>query len=57
MVGHLGVLDDRGAPRMVHGEEAAPGLHFVGYVSRPGQIGYMGVEARRAAKGIAGQMR
>jgi len=57
MVGHLGVLDDRGAPRMVHGEEAAPGLRFVGYVSRRGQIGYMGVEARRAAKGIAGQAR
>jgi cation diffusion facilitator CzcD-associated flavoprotein CzcO len=56
MVGHLGVLDERGIPRTVRGEEAAPGLRFVGYVSRPGQIGYMGVEARRAAKGIARQV-
>jgi cation diffusion facilitator CzcD-associated flavoprotein CzcO len=53
MVGHLGVLDDRGVPRVVGGHEAAPGVRFVGYVPRPGQIGAMGAEARRAARGIA----
>jgi cation diffusion facilitator CzcD-associated flavoprotein CzcO len=53
MVGHLGVLDERGAPRALRGEEAAPGLRFVGYVPRPGQIGSMGGEAKRAAKAVA----
>ena len=55
MVGHLGVLDERGEPRVRHGDEAAPGLRFVGYVPRPAMLGYMGGEARRAAKAIAGQ--
>ena len=49
-VGHLGVLDERGVPR---GGEPAPGLHFVGYVPRPAHVGYMGQEAKRAAKAIA----
>jgi cation diffusion facilitator CzcD-associated flavoprotein CzcO len=53
LVGHLGVLDGRGVPRAVRGEEAAPGLRFIGYVPRPGQIGYVGGEAKRAAKAIA----
>jgi cation diffusion facilitator CzcD-associated flavoprotein CzcO len=53
IVGHLGVLDERGVPRTVGGEEAAPGLRFIGYVPRPGQIGYIGREGKRAAKAIA----
>jgi putative flavoprotein involved in K+ transport len=52
MVGHLGVLDERGVPRATEGE-AAPGLRFVGYVPRPAHVGYMGGEARRAAKAMA----
>ena len=56
MVGHLHVLDELGAPRVLRGEEATRGLHFVGYVPRPAQIGYMGREAKRAAKAIARQM-
>jgi cation diffusion facilitator CzcD-associated flavoprotein CzcO len=57
IVGHLGVLDERGVPRAVGGEEAAPGLRFVGYVPRPGQIAYMGREGKRVAKSIGQQMR
>jgi cation diffusion facilitator CzcD-associated flavoprotein CzcO len=53
MVGHLGVLDERGKPR-VPVAEAAPGLRFIGYIPRPGQIGRMGQEAAAAADGIAG---
>lgn len=49
-VGHLDVLDARGLPRE---GEPLPGLHFVGYVPRPAHVGYMGQEARRAAKAIA----
>ena len=54
MVGHLGVLDERGVPRVV-AEEAAPGLRFIGYRPRPAHIGYRGAEARRAALDIAGR--
>jgi cation diffusion facilitator CzcD-associated flavoprotein CzcO len=52
LVGHLGVLDQLGRPRAVGGREAAPGLRFLGFVPRPGQIGCMGGEARRAAREI-----
>jgi cation diffusion facilitator CzcD-associated flavoprotein CzcO len=51
MVGHLGVLDERGRPRVTE-TEAAPGLRFIGYVPRPAQLGYMGGEAKRAAREI-----
>jgi cation diffusion facilitator CzcD-associated flavoprotein CzcO len=52
LVGHLGVLDDHGSPRVVDGE-ALPGLRFVGYRPRPAQLRYGGREAARAAKAIA----
>jgi hypothetical protein len=52
VVGHLGVLDERGVPRIADAE-AAPGLRFIGYRPRPAHIGYMGAEARRAALDIA----
>jgi putative flavoprotein involved in K+ transport len=57
LVGHLGVLDDRGAPRAVGGRATAPGLRFIGFVPVPGQIRYVGVEAKRAARAIARQTR
>ena len=53
MVGHLGLLDDRGVPRVREGREAAPGLRFVGYRPLPGHIGHMGAEAKSAARAIA----
>ncbi len=53
LVGHLDVLDERGMPRVAGGDEAAPGLRFVGFVPGPAQIRVMGAEARRAVKGIA----
>jgi cation diffusion facilitator CzcD-associated flavoprotein CzcO len=56
MVGHLGVLDDHGAPLVTVGE-AAPGLRFVGYIPRPAQLGLMGREAKKAARGIAARRR
>jgi putative flavoprotein involved in K+ transport len=57
MVGHLGVLDERGTPRVHEGREAAPGLRFVGFRPRPALLGYLGGEARTAATGILGAMR
>jgi len=56
MVGHLGVLDETGAP-IATVREAAPGLRFVGYIPRPAQLGLMGREAKEAARGIAAQRR
>jgi putative flavoprotein involved in K+ transport len=53
LAGHLGVLDERGLPRIHGGDAAAPGLRFIGYQPRPAQIRHMGREAKRAAKAIA----
>jgi hypothetical protein len=52
LVGHLGVLDERGVPIVHGGPAAVPGLRFVGYQPRPARIGYLGAEATRAAKQI-----
>jgi len=56
VVGHLDVLDERGLPRALAGEAAAPGLRFIGYVPRPAQLGFIGGEATRAAKAIAREL-
>jgi hypothetical protein len=57
LVGHLGVLDERGTPLVHQGEAAADGLRFVGYLPRPAMLGYLGGEARVAARGIARERR
>jgi hypothetical protein len=56
LVGHLDVLDERGVPRAVLGEPAAPGLRFIGYLPLPAHLGRMGGEARRAAKAIVTEL-
>jgi cation diffusion facilitator CzcD-associated flavoprotein CzcO len=53
VVGHLGVLDERGLPVDGEGREVLPGLRFLGYVYRPGIAGYVGRLARAAARQIA----
>jgi cation diffusion facilitator CzcD-associated flavoprotein CzcO len=57
LIGHLEVLDESGKPAAVGTEPAAPGLRFVGYVPRPGGLGYMAKEAKRVAKAIARELR
>ncbi|HSD23642.1 MAG TPA: NAD(P)/FAD-dependent oxidoreductase [Solirubrobacterales bacterium] len=57
LVGHLGVLGDSGMPKAIGPRPAAEGLRFIGYLPRPGGLGYMGKEARRAAKAIARELR
>jgi putative flavoprotein involved in K+ transport len=56
MVGHLGVLDDRGVP-LVHAAQEhprAPGLHFVGYrVTLGGTFRLVGIEAKQLARSVA----
>ena len=53
LVGHLGVLDELGVPRVHGGPAAAAGLRFIGYEPQPGQIGLMGREASRIAAAIS----
>ncbi|HET6630196.1 MAG TPA: hypothetical protein VFG91_10515 [Woeseiaceae bacterium] len=53
LVGHLG---ERGAPRASGGQAAAKGLRFIGYVPRPGGLGYMAKEAKCAARAIAREL-
>ncbi|HKH41524.1 MAG TPA: NAD(P)/FAD-dependent oxidoreductase [Solirubrobacterales bacterium] len=57
LVGHLDVLGERGMPKALAPRPAAPGLRFVGYLARPGGLGYMGKQARRSAKAIASELR
>ncbi len=57
LVGHLGVLDDRGAPRHwrgAPGDPANPGLYFAGFEIRlSGSIRASGMHARRIAGAVA----
>jgi cation diffusion facilitator CzcD-associated flavoprotein CzcO len=57
LVGHLGVLGERGMPKVIAPRPAAPGLRFGGFVVRPGGLGYMGKQARRSARAIARELR
>jgi hypothetical protein len=57
LVGHLGVLDERGVPLIHGGPAAAPGLRFIGYQPRPAQIRYIGTEATHAAKQIKKELK
>jgi putative flavoprotein involved in K+ transport len=55
LVGHLGVLDERGMPKAHGGQAAAPGLFFLGYtVSLRGMLRDIAAEARRLAPAVAG---
>jgi hypothetical protein len=57
LVGHLGVLDEKGLPSAVGEQAAAPGLRFIGYVPRPGMLGMSAKMAKGAAKRIAREVR
>jgi hypothetical protein len=57
LLGHLGVLGERDMPKAIGPRPAAEGLRFIGYLPRPGGLGYMGKEARRAARAIHRELR
>ena len=55
LVGHLGVLDERGEPLVRDVEEpaGAPGLHFVGFeVTLGGALRRAGIEAKQLAQAV-----
>ena len=56
LVGHLGVLDERGAPRVLAPAPAAEGLRFLGFLARPSMLGYTARLARRMAKRIVAEL-
>jgi cation diffusion facilitator CzcD-associated flavoprotein CzcO len=53
VVGHLGVLNEKGVPQPPTGDEAAPGLRFIGFLPRPAHIGKIANEATYVAEAIA----
>jgi len=55
LVGHLGVLNEQGAP-IADGRALAEGLRFLGFLSRPSLIGYVGKRSKRIAKEIADEL-
>jgi cation diffusion facilitator CzcD-associated flavoprotein CzcO len=57
LVGHLGVLDEGGVPAALAPGPVAPGLRFLGYVPRPGAIGYTSKVATRTAREIVRELR
>lgn len=60
LVGHLGLLDDRGYP-IVHGARSAPeapGLRFIGYTDPiSGNLRELRLDARRTARAVARERR
>ncbi|MEU5766786.1 NAD(P)/FAD-dependent oxidoreductase [Streptomyces asoensis] len=60
MVGHLGVLDDRGAP-VAHGARApkdAPGLYFTGFTTPiSGTLRELAIDAEKIAKAVRRHLR
>ncbi len=57
LVGHLGVLDDRGRPFGAAAGQTPAGLWFIGFRAGPGQIGAVGGQARRIATAIDRRIR
>ena len=50
LVGHLGVLNERGVPR---GREPLPGLHFIGYFpTLSGMLRLIAIDARALARRV-----
>jgi hypothetical protein len=56
LVGHLGVLDETGAPVVTGEKAAAEGLRFLGFSARPTLIGYVAKQSKRVAKLIADEL-
>jgi cation diffusion facilitator CzcD-associated flavoprotein CzcO len=56
LVGHLGVLDDRGLPRATGEAAAEAGLRFVGFLSRPALIAFVARQSERIAGRIADEL-
>jgi cation diffusion facilitator CzcD-associated flavoprotein CzcO len=56
LVGHLGVLDDRGLPRAADEVPADAGLRFIGFLSRPGLIAFVAKQSEGIAQRIVDEL-
>jgi hypothetical protein len=56
LVGHLGVLDVQGDPPASGLVAPAPGLRFLGFLTRPSLIGFVARQSRRMARDIAAEL-
>jgi cation diffusion facilitator CzcD-associated flavoprotein CzcO len=56
VVGHLGVLDERGMPRAAGTVAADKGLRFIGFQSRPGLLGFVAKQSKRVARSIVEEL-
>ncbi|BBX95319.1 flavin-containing monooxygenase [Mycobacterium lacus] len=56
LVGHLGVLDERGMPRAAGEAPADAGLRFIGFQSRPGLLGFVAKQSKHVARRIAEEL-
>jgi cation diffusion facilitator CzcD-associated flavoprotein CzcO len=52
LVGHLGVLDEDATPKLSGETPAAPGLRFIGFLSRPALLGFVAKQSKRVANHI-----
>lgn len=56
IVGHLGVLDEGGLPCATGVTAAAPGLRFIGFLSRPALISFVAKQSERVADQIVEEL-
>ena len=56
VVGHLGVLDDKGLPIVMGVAPASPGLRFIGFLSRPGLISYVAKQSQHVAARVVDEL-
>ena len=56
LVGHLGVLDERGVPCAAGEIAADEGLRFIGFFCRPALIGFVADQSERFADCIATEL-
>lgn len=56
LVGHLGILTEHGLPVATGLTPAAPGLRFVGFLSRPGLISFVAKQSERLAADIENEL-
>ena len=58
LVGHLGVLDERGLPAVLGGRPALPGLYFTGFTNPlSGMFRELAIDARRIARDVTRRRR
>jgi cation diffusion facilitator CzcD-associated flavoprotein CzcO len=56
MVGHLGILDEKGLPIVMGVTPARAGLRFIGFLSRPGLISFVAKQSQHVAAQVVDEL-